>query len=83
MFETARNENPAPYKGVAAAHLDEEKQDVQRDQRKGDQRDGPARAVVITDWKHEIYLLLLVGGMSHRNDVGHDAGQSSPFVMIA
>src|SRR5262245_57111105 len=48
-----RNERPLFNERVATAELDEEEQDVQRDQRIRDYREGSLAAVVVTDWKHE------------------------------
>jgi len=57
--EAARNESPFPNKSVTATLLYKEKQDVQSDQGIRDQRNSSARGIIITDWEHEIYLLLL------------------------
>jgi hypothetical protein len=57
--EAARNESPLPNKSVTATQLYKEKQDVESDQGIRDQRNGSARGIIITDWDHKIYLLLL------------------------
>jgi hypothetical protein len=57
--EAARNESPFPNKSLAATQLYKEKQDVQSDQGIRDQRNSSARGIIITDWEHKIYLLLL------------------------
>jgi hypothetical protein len=82
--EAARDESPLPHERVTAALLYKEEQDVESDQGIRDERNSPARRIVVTDWKHAIYLLLPVGGMFHRNGVERDAGsQSAPPVSIA
>jgi hypothetical protein len=57
--EAARNESPPFNKSVTATQLYKEKQDVQSNQGIRDQRNSSAAAIIITDWKHKIYLLLL------------------------
>jgi hypothetical protein len=57
--ETARNERPFPNKSVTATQLYKEKQDVQSDQGIRDERNSSTRGIIITDWEHKIYLLLL------------------------
>jgi hypothetical protein len=53
------NESPFHNKSVTATQLYKEEQDVQRDQSICDQRYSSARAIIIADWEHKIYLLLL------------------------
>jgi hypothetical protein len=57
--EAARNESPLPNKSVTATQLYKEKQDVQSDQGIRDQWNSSARGIIITDWEHRTYLLLL------------------------
>jgi hypothetical protein len=56
--EAARNESPLPNKSVTATQLYKEKQDVQSNQGKRDQRSRSAVAIIITDWEHKICLLV-------------------------
>src|SRR3989304_7841778 len=55
--EAGWNESPFSNEGVAASQLYKEEQDVQSDQGIRDQRNRSARGIVITDWKHGVYLL--------------------------
>ena len=62
-----RNESPLPNKSVTATQLYKEKQDVQSDQGIRDQRNSSASGIIITDWEHKIYLLLLWLDLSQRH----------------
>ena len=55
--ETSGNEGPAHDERIAAAHLDQEKDDIKRDQGIGDHRESPAGGIIVTDWKHEALLI--------------------------
>jgi hypothetical protein len=57
--EAARHESPLSNKRVTATQLYKEKQDIQSDQGIRDQRNSSTRGIIITDWEHKIYLLLL------------------------
>jgi hypothetical protein len=51
--ESTWDEGPLFNEGIAAVQLNEEDQDVQCNQGVGHDRQSPARAIVVTNWKHE------------------------------
>src|ERR1041384_6377714 len=55
--EAARHEGPLPDKRVTATQLDKEEEHIQGDQSIRDHRNSPARAVIITDGEHKLFLL--------------------------
>jgi hypothetical protein len=65
--EAAGNERPLHNKSVAAAHFHQKKQDVQSDQAVRDHWKNSAATIIITDWKHKIYLLFIMVGFVTKN----------------
>jgi hypothetical protein len=57
--EAGRHEGPLHNKRVTATQLYQEEEHIQGDQGIRDHRNGPARGIIITDWEHEIFLLLI------------------------
>src|SRR6266496_5008109 len=52
LEQTSRDHGPVFNKGFAATQLHEEEEQVESDQRISHDRDGPARTIVIANWKH-------------------------------
>ena len=53
LAETGRNEGPLTNERIAAVELDEEEEDIERDQHDGDDGHRPASGIVVTYRKHE------------------------------
>jgi hypothetical protein len=68
--KAAGDESPLHNKGVTAAQFNKEEQDVHNDQGIGNQRNSSTSTIIITDWEHKIYLLLLWLDLSQIHDSG-------------